>query len=86
MAFQRHCSENSFPKFILTGNASEYNRADLENQKVLQNSEVKEYMAERNIRWLFTPANSSKHKSITENLVKQSKLALYGVFKDVAYE
>lgn len=40
-------------------------------------------MAERGIRWTFTPANSAQHNSITETLVKQSKLALYGVFKNV---
>ena len=83
MAFQRHCSENSFPKFILTDQAPEYKRADLEIQKVLQNRDVQTYMAEKNIRWQFTPANSAQHNSITESLVKQSKLALYGVFKDV---
>ena len=83
MAFQRHCSENSFPKFILTDQAPEYKREDMEIQKVLKKSEVQTYMAEKGIRWQFTPANSAQHNSITESLVKQSKLALYGTFKDV---
>ena len=83
MAFQRHVAENSVPKFILTDNAPEYKRADVEIQKVLQTSEVQKYMAEKGIKWKFTPANSAQHNSITETLVKQSKLALYGVFKDV---
>ena len=41
MAFQRHIAENSCPKSILTDNAAEYVRADLELKKIMENQEVK---------------------------------------------
>ena len=81
MAFQRHIAENSCPKSILTDNAAEYVRTDLELKKIMENPEVKQYFAEKGIKWNFTPAGSPQHNSVSESLVKQSKLALYGIFK-----
>ena len=71
------------PKIHLDRPGSRLQEGRLKIQKVLQNRDVQTYMAEKNIRWQFTSANSAKHNSITETLVKQSKLALYGVFKEV---
>ena len=81
MSFQRHCSENSVPTYILTDCASEYKRADLEIKRMLETDEMQSYLAEKGVKWQFTPANSAQHNSVTESLVKQAKLALYGVFK-----
>ena len=65
----------------MTDNAAEYVRADLELKKIMENQEVKQYFAEKGIKWNFTPARSPQHNSVSESLVKQSKLALYGIFK-----
>ena len=76
MVFQRHIAENSCPKSILRDNAAQYVRADLELKKIMENQEVKQYFAEKGIKWSFTPARSPQHNSVSESLVKQSKFAL----------
>ena len=76
MALQRHCIENSVPKYMLTDCAPEYKRADLEIKKLLEDKGVQKYFAETAIKWQFTPANSAQHNSITESLVKIAKTAL----------
>ena len=42
MAVQRHIAENSCPKSILTDNAAEYVRADLELKKLMESEDVKQ--------------------------------------------
>ena len=47
----------------------------------MEKEEVKQYFAEKGTQWNFTPARSPQHISISETLVKQSKLSRYGIFK-----
>ena len=80
MAFQRHCSENSRPLWVLSDNAAEYVKAENELEKVIKSDGVTRYFGEHGIKWRFAPKRSPQHNSISESLVKVCKATLYGIF------
>ena len=80
MSFQRHCSENGQPTWILSDRASEYIKTKDELEEIINSDAVKRYMENKGITWKQNPERSPKHNSTAESLIKVSKSALYGVF------
>ena len=80
MSFQRHCSENGQPSWILSDRASEYLKTKNELEDIINSDAVKKYMEDKGITWKLSPERSPKHNSTEESLIEVSKNALYGVF------
>ena len=80
MAFQRHCSENGCPKWVLSDNAAEYVKASDELWKLIDCDQTRKYFFEHGIKWKFSPKRSPQHNSVSESLIKVANNALYGIF------
>ena len=80
MSFQRHCSENAQPKWVLSDNDPAYIQANDELQNVFRSDLAKRYYADHGIKWRFTPKRSPQHNGISESLVKVVRQSLRGVF------
>ena len=80
MSFQRHCTENGQPSWILSDRVSEYLKTKNELEDIINSDTVKKYMENKGITLKLSPARSPKHNSTVESLIKESKNVLYGVF------
>ena len=69
MSFQRHCSENGVPRYVLSDNDAAYIRANEEIKALFRRDAAKKYYAANVIRWNFTPRRSPQHNGATESLV-----------------
>ena len=80
MSFQRHCSENGVPRYVLSDNDAAYIRANEEIQALFRSDAAKKYYATNGIRWNFTPRRSPQHNGATESLVAVCRKTLRGIF------
>ena len=80
MSFQRHCSENGIPRYILSDNDAAYIRANEEIQTLFRSDVAKKHYATNGIRWNFTPRRSPQHNGVTESLVAICRKTLRGIF------
>ena len=80
MSFQRHCSENGVPRYVLSDNDAAYIRANEEIQALFRSDAAKKHYAANGIGWNFTPRRSPQHNGATESLVSVCRKTLRGIF------
>lgn len=80
MVFQRHCSQNGRPVWVLSDNENEYILGKDELWKLINSDITRNYFAEHHISWKFSPKRSPKNNSVSDSSIKVTKDALYRIF------
>ena len=80
MSFERHCSGNGVPRYVLSDNDAACIRANEKIQALFRSDAAKKHYATLGIRWNFTPKRLPQHNGATESLVSKCRKTLRGIF------